>query len=116
MVWQQRTTKLEGICCNMWQPYINVIQDKVPQAVLVFDKFRSVQYLTKAVDQVCRDEIREKGKAHKALMARTRYLWLKTPWNLTEKQQLRLSELENLNRAYLLKEVFRVFWDYSRPS
>lgn len=95
----------------MWQPYVDVIKDKAPQALLVFDKFHIVQHLTKAVDQVRRDEIRDKGKAHKALMARTRYIWLKNPWNLTENQKIRLSELEQLNlkinRAYLLKEAFR---------
>ena len=67
-----------------------------------------------------RDEIREKGKAHKELMTKTRYIWLKNPWNLTDKQQTRLSELEHLNlkinRAYLLKEVFREFWEYTRPG
>jgi len=91
-----------------------------PKAVLVFDKFHIVQHLTKAVDQVRRDEIREKGKAHKELMAKTRYIWLKNPWNLTDKQQTRLSELEHLNlkinRAYLLKEAFREFWEYSRAG
>ena len=67
-----------------------------------------------------RDEIREKGADHKELVAKTRYIWLKNPWNLTARQQARLSELEQLNlkinRAYLLKEAFREFWDYRRPS
>ncbi len=44
-----------------------------------------------------RDEIKEKGKEHKELMANTRYIWLKNPDNLTGNQQLRLSELEQLN-------------------
>ena len=78
--------------------------------MLVFDKFHIVSHLMKAVDQVRRDEIREKGPAHKALMHKTRFIWLKNPWNLTEAQHRRLSELEHLNlkinRAYLLKELF----------
>ncbi|MCU7862169.1 MAG: transposase, partial [Candidatus Thiodiazotropha sp. (ex Lucinoma kastoroae)] len=44
-------------------------------------------------------------------MAKTRYIWLKKPWNLSDKQQVRLSELEHMNlkinRAYRLKEAFR---------
>ena len=99
----------------MWQPYIDVIKDRAGQAVLVFDKFHIVSHLMKAVDQVRRDEIREKGPAHKALMHKTRFIWLKNPWNLTEAQHRRLSELEHLNlkinRAYLLKELFRAFLD-----
>jgi transposase len=112
---EERTGQLKGICCDMWQPYIDIIKARAPQAVLVFDKFHIVQHLSRAVDQVRRDEIREKGAQHRALLAKTRYLWLKNPWNLSERQRVRLSELERLNlkinRAYLLKEAFREFWD-----
>jgi len=116
----EKTAALQGICCDMWQPYIDVIKAYAPQAVLVFDKFHIVRHLMEAVDQVRRDEIREKDKAHKDLMYRTRYIWLKNPWNLTDKQQARLSTLEHLNlkinRAYLLKELFRNFWTYQRAG
>ncbi len=113
----EKTAALQGICCDMWQPYIDVIKAQAPQAVLVFDKFHIVRHLMEAVDQVRRDEIREKGPTHKALMYKTRFIWLKNPWNLTEGQTFRLGELEQLNlkinRAYLLKELFRHFWDYT---
>lgn len=113
----ERTAALDGICCDMWQPYIDTIKERAPQAVLVFDKFHIVRHLMEAVDQVRRDEIREKGPQHKALMYKTRFIWLKNPWNLTEGQAFRLGELEQLNlkinRAYLLKELFRHFWDYT---
>lgn len=56
----EKTALLEGICCDMWQPYIDVIKARAPQAVLVFDKFHIVRHLMEAVDQVRRDEIREK--------------------------------------------------------
>lgn len=115
----EQTAKLVGICCDMWQPYVDVIKQKAPHALLVFDKFHIVQHLSKAVDQVRLDEIREKGVSHKELMAKTRYIWLKNPWNLTGSQKGRLAELEKLNlkinRAYLIKEAFRKFWDYRNP-
>jgi len=116
----ERTAALEGICCDMWQPYIDVVKARAPHAVLVFDKFHIVSHLIKAVDQVRRDEIREKGPAQKVLMHKTRFIWLKNPWNLTERQHRRLSELQRLNlkinRAYLLKETFAHFWDYRRAG
>ena len=115
----EQTAKLAGVCCDMWQPYVDVVKEKAPQAHLVFDKFHIVQHLSKAVDQVRRDEVREKGAAHKNLMTKTRYIWLKNPWNLTDSQKGRLSELEKLNlkinRAYPIKEAFRKFWDYRTP-
>ena len=114
----EKTAAIEGICCDMWQPYIEVVKDRAPQAVLVFDKFHIVRHLMEALDQVRRDEIRQKGPQHKALMHKTRFIWLKNPWNLTEHQAHRLGELERLNlkinRAYLLKELFRHFWEYRR--
>ena len=116
----EKTAALEGICCDRWQPYIDVIKARAPQAVLVFDKFHIVRHLMEAVDQVRRDEVREKGPAHKALMYKTRFIWLKNPWNLTESQARRLGALERLNlkinRAYLLKELFRGFWVYRRAG
>ena len=53
-------------------------------------------------------------------MHKTRFIWLKNPWNLTERQHCRLGELQRLNlkinRAYLLKETFAHFWDYRRAG
>ena len=117
---EERASQLQGICCDIWRPYIKVIEEKAPNAVLVFDKFHIIRHLMNAVDRVRRDEIQEKGKEHKELMKHTRYIWLKNPWNLTDKQKSRLSTLERLNlkinRAYLLKEAFRNFWSYSKPG
>jgi len=69
-----------------------------------------------AADQVPRDEAQELRKTNPELLKKTRYIWLKNPENLTDKQRARLGHLEQLNlrsnRAYLLKESFREFWDY----
>ena len=110
----ERTAKLVGICCDMWPSYIEAIKANAPQATLVFDKFHIVRKLTEAVDIVRRQEVNEKSFEHKGVLAGTRYIWLKNPWNLTDKQKTSLSFLETLNlkinRAYLLKESFRDFW------
>jgi transposase len=110
----ERTGKLKGICCDMWPAFIKAVKAKAPQATLVFDKFHIVKKLTEAVDIVRRQEINEKGKEHKKLVAGSRYIWLKNPWNLTDRQKASLDYLEKLNliihRAYLLKESFRDFW------
>lgn len=110
----ERTAKLVGICCDMWPSYIEAVKAKAPQALLVFDKFHIVRKLTEAVDIVRKQEVSEKSAEHKGILAGTRYIWLKNPWNLTDKQKTSLGFLETLNlkihRAYLLKESFRDFW------
>jgi len=111
---QERTEQLKGICCDMWPAFIKAVKAKAPQATLVFDKFHIVRKITEAVDIVRRQEISEKGKEHRKLVAGSRYIWLKNPWNLTDRQKVSLEALEKLNltihRAYLLKESFRDFW------
>jgi transposase len=111
------TLSVIGICCDMWQPYIDTLTRYFPDAVIVFDKFHIISHLHKAVDEVRKEEARELKKTHPDILKGTRYIWLKNPWNLTEKQKHRLSALEKMNlkinRAYLLKESFQYVWNYS---
>lgn len=112
--------RVQAVCCDMWQPYIDMVKEHLPDATLVFDKFHIMQHLLKALDEVRREEARELKKTNPELLKRTRYIWLKNPENLTDKQRARLGYLEGLNlrcnRAYLLKESFREFWEYKRKG
>jgi transposase len=112
--------KVLGICCDMWRPYIDVVRQHCPQAILVFDKFHIIQKLLQALDEVRRQEANVLKKANPELLKRTRYIWLKNPENLTPRQRARLGYLEKLNlrtnRAYLLKEAFRELWTYTRKG
>jgi len=117
---QERCERIEAVCCDMWAPYIDAIKKRLPNALLVFDKFHIVRHLLDAVDTVRKDEAQKLKSENPELLKKTRYIWLKNPWNLTDNQKVRLSDLEKLNlkinRAYLLKEGFRKFWDYSYPA
>ncbi len=108
---------VKAMCCDMWQPYIDTIKEHLPEATLVFDRFHIMQHMLKAVDEVRREEAHELQKTNPELLKRTRYIWLKNPENLTDQQRARLGHLEKLNlrcnRAYLLKESFREFWEYT---
>lgn len=108
--------RVKAVCCDMWQPYLDMIDEYLPHAAVVFDKFHIIRHLLGAVDQVRRDEARELKKSNPGLLKRTRYLWLKNPENLSDRQRARLGHLERLNlrcnRAYLLKESFRELYTY----
>lgn len=114
---EERCNKIEAVCCDMWAPYVDVIKSCLPNALLVFDKFHIIRHLMEAVDQVRRNEAKDKNTQDPTVLQNTRYIWLKNPWNLTELQKTRLGDLEKLNlkvnRAYLLKESFRKFWGYT---
>jgi len=116
----ERSARIEGICCDMWAPYVTVIKEQCRGAVLVFDKFHPVRHLLEAVDRVRRMEARALKATEPDILKGTRYLWLKNPWNLTPHQKQRLGYLLGLNlkihRAYFLKELFRELWTYRRKG
>jgi len=111
---------LKGVCCDMWEPYTDVLEEELNKVTIVFDKFHLIRHLHKAVDDVRREEATTLKKSNPELLKKTRYLWLKNPENLTDKQRSRLGYLEKLNlkinRAYLLKESFRELWSYQREG
>ena len=113
---KERTEKIKGICCDMWAPYVDVIRQYAPDAILVFDKFHLIRHLLEAVDKVRKEEARKWKRKYPTLLSGTKYIWLKNPWNLTPRQRQRLGFLSQLNlrihKAYLLKEAFRQLWSY----
>lgn len=117
---QERCGRTEAVCCDMWAFYIDTIKKRLPNALLVFAKFHIVRHLLDAVDTVRKEEAQKLKSENPELLKKSRYIWLKNPWNLIDKQRVRLSQLEKfklqINRAYLLKEAFRKFWDYAYPA
>ena len=112
---------LRFICSDMWKPYLRVVAKKASQAIHVLDRFHVMSHLSKAIDEVRAKEAREiKAKGRTPILTHTRWILLKRPENLTEKQEVRLAELLRHNlksvRAYLLKEDFQFFWLYVSPS
>jgi len=113
----EQAKRIEAVCCDMWANYVEVVRERVPQAGLVFDKFHIVRHLLEAVNDVRKAEAMALKDAEPDLLKGTRYIWLKNPWNLTDRQLLRLHELERRRglkvlKAYELKEQFAHLWDY----
>jgi transposase len=104
-----------AVCCDMWEPYAKIVGEYLPNAEIVFDKFHLIRHLLDAVNTVRSQEAHALKKTHPNLFTRTRYVLLKNEENLTEKQQLKLKDLQRFNlkstRAWLLKEAFREFWE-----
>jgi len=113
---------VEAIAMDMWEPYLLATHACVPDAArkIVFDRYHATTQVTKAVDEVRRQE-------HKALRAEddlrlkgTRYLWL---WNAERVPEWRRAEFDGLKRAQLqtsrawaIKEALRDFWTYVYPQ
>lgn len=117
---KERCTKIQFVCSDMWAPYLKVIAKKAPLALNVLDRFHIMRKFNEAIDDIRRSEVKQfKANQQENVLECGRWLLLKRPENLSEKQTTRLSELLKLNLAsikgYLLREDFQRFWDYRRP-
>jgi len=118
---KERSATLQFVCSDMWQAYLKVIAKKVPQAIHVLDRFHVMQKLSKAIDTVRAAEVKQLlADGYEPLLTGARWLLLKRPENLTEKQSVKLSELLQYNlksvRSHLMKEDFQRFWMYTYPA
>ena len=117
---KERTAKLQFICSDMWQGYIKVIRKKASHAVHVLDRFHVMQRIGKAINDVRAAEVKQlKADGYEPILKGARWLLLKRPENLTDKQSVKLNELLQYNlksiRSHLMKEDFQRLWGYHSP-
>src|SRR5271155_3685794 len=86
--------------------FIKGVADNLPEAAITFDKFHAVKIIKEAVDQVRRAEQKTQG-----LLRGTRYIWLRNPTNLSERQKATLESLPTQHlktaRAYQIRLAFQ---------
>ena len=101
------------VCIDMSPAFIAGTAESLPNAQITFDKFHVVKLINQAVDAVRRAE----QKSH-AELKKSRYLWLKNPRNLSERQRTQLDNLSASNlktgRAYRIRLAFQEL--YLQPA
>jgi len=117
MLGDQRTKAIAFVASDMWKAFLKVVRTRCGGALHVLDRFHVMQLMSKAIDQVRRDEVRAlRAAGRKPLLTKTRWLLLKRRKNLTRGERGRLRSLLGINlrsvRAYILKEEFQRFWLY----
>jgi transposase len=109
-------SKVSEVCQDMSEAFLKGTLTHLPAAEITFDRYHIRQHLSKAVDEVRREE----SKHHKDLLKNTRYMWLKRPKKLTERQRDLLDELlaQPLDtvRAYTLSLQFDSFYELDDPD
>jgi transposase len=100
-------------CIDMSPAFIAGAAESLPKAQITFDKFHVVKLINEAVDLVRRAE----QKSH-AELKKSRYLWLKNPQNLSDRQRVQLDSLSGsklkTGRAYRMKLAFQDL--YTQPT
>lgn len=116
----ERCARLRAVSVDMSQAYITAVREAAPQATLVFDRFHVQRLAHDALDQVRRGEVREAPTEDRKALKNSRFALQKNPWNLSDIERAKLSEVQRTNRklyrAYLLKETLAAILDRRQHS
>jgi transposase len=88
-----RAEQVKVATSDMIHGYRSAIEESFPNAVVTVDKFHVVKNCSDAVDSTRKRELRCKDAAKAEALKETRYIWLKNPDNLTDKQREKLDQL-----------------------
>lgn len=116
----EQKQSVEAVAVDMWEPFIQSIQQAVPDADIVHDKFHVSKYLGEAVDKVRRQEHKELLAQGDETLKGTRQLWLYNPQNFSPEQREEFAALKDqqlkVARAWAAKELFTQFWAYQEEG
>lgn len=89
------------MCCDMSPAFIKGVREQFPDAKLTFDKFHIMKIINEAVDEVRRQEQKDRPE-----LAKSRYIWLKNRDNLKQSQ---INTLEKLTVRKLNLKTSRAY-------
>jgi transposase len=112
---KERCAKLEAVTLDLSAAYIKAVTKASPQARLIFDRFHVQRLAHDALDTVRREQWRAADPDEKRAIKGTRFALQKNPWNLTDVEEGKLTDVQRTNRplyrAYLLKETLAKILD-----
>lgn len=115
----ERRASIELVSIDMAAGYIKVIEDVLPHATIVFDRFHVARLAQDAVTEVRRAQMRLLDPEDRTSIKGTRWALLKNPENLRASERAKLDLVRRTNnalyRAYLLKETFLDIFTYRSP-
>lgn len=114
---RRRCRRLRVVTMDMWQGYIGAVQTHAPLAEIVFDRFHIERHLTRAVDEVRKQEFFRRGGVYRDAIRGKKWLLLTKHRRLRRSKRRELMALLVMNRhlfkAYLFKEQFEHAWTYT---
>ena len=111
----ERCKQIELVSCDMAEWITGPLSERCPDAVICLDPFHVTKLATDALDQIRREVWNEARRQGQGQLARelkgARFALWKNAERLTERQQLKLARIQQLNkrlyRAYLLAQQLR---------
>ena len=116
----KKSKRIELAVMDMWKAFRNSVENNIPKANILYDKFHILRHLSEAIDKVRRSEYRRVSQKDRAFIKGQRYTLLSHRANLSTESKQALKKLlaanKRLNTAYILKEEFSQLWDYQSEA
>jgi transposase len=104
---EQERSQIGEVAIDMWEPYSNVCEELLPNAIITVDRF----HVAKAVNEELKKLKNQEKKQQPKIIKGAHYPLLKNQENLTDTQQEKLDQVyeacPNLRMAHRLKECLR---------
>lgn len=120
----ERCQQLELVSCDDAEWITRPISERCPGAIICLDPFHIIKAATDALDEIRRETWNEARRAGDHQLARelkgARFALWKNAGNLTERQQLKLARVQQINqrlyRAYLICQQLRQIYRAATPA
>lgn len=109
--------KIEAVAMDMSPAFLAAVEQNLPNAAIVHDRFHIVKLMNEKLSQLRRELFNEATQMEKKVLKGSRWLLLKNPENLDlvkgepKRLQQALKLNESLAMAYYLKEDLRQLWE-----
>ena len=119
---QAQVASIEAIAMDMSAAYVKSAKANIPLAEekIVHDRFHVMKLATEAVDKVRRQEHRQLKTGDDDRLTGTKFVWIKSQENLTEKQQSVFDEVFSstleTGKAWAYKEMLRDLWNHDTAA
>jgi transposase len=121
---QEHQQRIQTVCTDMWEGYVTAVQDALPAATIVIDRFHVARHYREGVDMLRKHELRRlratlPDEMHHDLK---HILWptRKRPADLDEVERARLERFlaysPALQQAITLREELTVIFDTARSK
>jgi transposase len=116
--------RITSVCTDIWEGYITAVQEALPHATIVIDRFHVARQYRNAVDELRKQEVRrlqkELPKAAQDDLKHTLWPFRKREVDLDAEERMRLDGLfahsPLLHQAYTLREQLTIIFDTARSK
>jgi transposase len=114
MVEKIEPNQIKYISMDMSPAFKSGAKEYFPNAKIVYDKFHVIKLANDTIDKVRRKEY-ENNKE----LGKTRFIWLKNPENLSEREMQKFNSIKNLDlktaKAYQFRIALQRLWSIKHP-